>query len=174
MDSKQTIFLHVFCFFPPAPHPPLQDCYVGHPLPFVLVLLCPPRQPDGMAERQGRQGFGHCVGLARALPPLCPSVPALKAAPAPTQFITLCVRICPQASSGVSVAATAASLSFLCVPLPSQAHPTLLLAPPEAASGFPSTALASLHPPFCSRTSRVACASVLFQAHLCSPKPHGL
>lgn len=41
LDSKQTISLRVFCFLPPCP--PLPDCYTGHPLPSVLVPLCPPR-----------------------------------------------------------------------------------------------------------------------------------
>lgn len=62
--------------------------------------------------------------------------------------------------------------SPLCVPLPSKAHPTLLLLQTEAASGFPSATL--LHSATALCVSRVVGVSVSFQAPPRSPKPHGL
>lgn len=52
LDSKQTISPRASCSLPP--YPPLPDCYTGHPLPSVLVPLCPPRWQGGMVERPRR------------------------------------------------------------------------------------------------------------------------
>lgn len=48
LDSKQPISPRASCSLPP--YPPLPDCYTGHPLPSVLVPLCPPRWQGGMVE----------------------------------------------------------------------------------------------------------------------------
>lgn len=104
-----------------------------------------------------------------SLQPLRPSVPVHKAAHVCRDMPTsiegcFCGRLrCPTWLP--------ASRS-LCVPLSLPAHPTLLRTPTEAASGFPP----QLHsvPLTALRASRVACASLWFEAPLCSPRPRGL
>lgn len=187
LDSKQTISLHLFCFLPPAPSPP-QDCYEGHPLPSVPPPLCPPRRQGGMVGRQGRCGLRRVRGLSSRIPghryllpsrisrpPVHPSL-CSRLPPAPAQSGTTCAGMYRRASCGLCgclrCCAWLAACPSLCVSLPSKAHPTHLLSGAEAASGFPSTAW--LHPACCSRSLLGSCVSLLFQARLCSPKPHGL
>lgn len=146
LDSKQTISPRASCSLPP--YPPLPDCYTGHPLPSVLIPLCPPRWQGGMVERPRRPRHQDLSSPSIRLS-LC-------------SRLAMCAGMYPQASRGVSVAATDAPLGCqshsLCVPLPLIARsPTLLLAHTEAASGLPSTA--SLHPACCSPSLPVASAS---------------
>lgn len=82
------------------PHPPLPDCYMGHPLPSVPVLPCPPCQPGAPVERQGRRGLGRLrslgtpgIGVSPARLPrlsLCSRLPRLH--PSPSPHVPECAR----------------------------------------------------------------------------------
>lgn len=89
--SKQTTSLHAFCSLPPA-HPPLPNCTMGHPLPSVLVPLCPPRWQGGMVERCGR-----CRLRGMREPPSVSAGPTV----GPHAHGCPCAGVHPQASRGV-------------------------------------------------------------------------
>lgn len=108
-----------------------------------------PRQQGGVVERFGRRRLGRMLGLAAGSPApalRCLSAPELKAAhvcwDVPTSIKgCFCGRLRHP---------TWLPASLPCVPLPSRAHPTLLLVQTEAASGFPPTIW--LQSPYCSRS----------------------
>lgn len=138
LGQQANRFSHVCCVLPPAPLPPLPDCYVGHPLPSLLIPLCPPQTARWDGGKARAMLARVCAGLAAGTrhrylqPPLsgcrCPRL--------------LCVLGCAHKHQGCLHGCLRhrawLPAAPLCVPLPSKAHPTLLLVRTEAASGFPS------------------------------------
>ncbi|XP_032279812.1 uncharacterized protein LOC116644367 [Phoca vitulina] len=156
-------------FLPPSP--PLPDCYVGHPLPSVPVLLCPPCQPGAPVERQGRLGAPARARqqeprASASVWPGCPVCPCAPGCPGLTPVRHHTCRNVPASIPWCFHAALGCRLLPSSVSLCPAELPTLLLARAEAASGLPSTA--SLHPASCSRSlpgslcGRPFCLGVLY------------
>lgn len=58
----------VFSVLLPAPHPPLTDCYMGCPLPSILVHRCPTRRQDGGPRKAGEVWVRWMRGLSSQNP----------------------------------------------------------------------------------------------------------
>nr|XP_021555964.1 uncharacterized protein LOC110589713 [Neomonachus schauinslandi] len=150
-------------FLPPSP--PLPDCYVGHPLPSVPVLLCPPCQPGAPVERQGRLGAPAQARQQEprawaSVWPACPVCPCPPGCPGCTLVRHHTCRNVPASIPWCFRAALGCRLLPSSVSLCPAELPTLLLARAEAASGCPPL-LRSIRLPALG-VSQGACVGVRF------------
>lgn len=94
LGQQANRFSPVCCVRPPAPLPPLPDCYVGHPLPCLLIPLSP---ADGkVGWWKGARDAGSGVRRLRSRNPA--SVSPAPAVWLPMSEAAVCAGVRPPAS----------------------------------------------------------------------------